>query len=254
VYKRQQIGYRTTFLIAAVGALAAAWFVSRLRPVETKEGRRPRFVWKRRYSLFYLLNVFSGARKQVFMTFGPWVLVQVFGEPPQTIAKLWIVASAIGIFFQPQLGRLIDRVGERVVLIGGSLALMGVCLGYGFAEEMPIANPVRLVYICYVLDHLLFATGIARATYLDKIAESREDIHPSLSLGVTIDHAVSMSIPALGGLVWMVYGYPYVFLGATAIAVMNMIAAAFIRVPPRRTEAQGVRVGGGRDWSKLDGK
>lgn len=244
-----QIGYRTTFLIAAVGALAAAGFVSRLRPVETKQARRPRFVWKRRYSLFYLLNVFSGARKQVFMTFGPWVLVAVFGEPPQTIAKLWIVASAIGIFFQPQLGRLIDRVGERVVLIGGSLVLIGVCLGYGFAEEMPIANQVRVVYVCYVLDHLLFATGIARATYLDKIAESREDIHPSLSLGVTIDHAVSMSIPALGGLVWMVYGYPYVFVGATAIAVMNMIAAAFIRVPQRRTEAQG-----GRDWSNLDGK
>jgi len=231
------VGYGTTFLIAAVGALVAAGFVSRLKPVETKEARRPRFVWKRRYSLFYLLNVFSGARKQVFMTFGPWVLVKVFGQPPQTIAKLWIVAAAIGIFFQPQLGKLIDRVGERVVLIGGSFALIGVCLGYGFAGEMPIANQVWVVYVCYVLDHLLFATGIARATYLDKIAESREDIHPSLSLGVTIDHAVSMSIPALGGLVWMVYGYPYVFLGAAGIAVMNMIAAAFIRVPRRRTEA-----------------
>ena len=88
-----------------------------------------------------------------------------------------------------------------------------------------------IAYVCYVIDNLIFATGMARATYLDKIAEHEEDIHASLSMGVTIDHAVSMSIPALGGIVWVRYGYPWVFVAAAAIAVLNLVAAGFIRVP-----------------------
>ncbi|NIR03210.1 MAG: MFS transporter, partial [Gemmatimonadales bacterium] len=95
------------------------------------------------------------------------------------------------VFVQPQIGKLIDRFGERAILMANSLLMIGVCLGYGFARELPLRNPVWLVYACYVLDHILFATGMARATYLDKIADNEDDIHASLSLGVTIDHAVS---------------------------------------------------------------
>jgi len=226
--------YRTTFLIAACGALVAAFFVSRIGPLPARPAQRPKFVWKRRYSLYYLLNVFSGARKQVFITFGPWVLIKVFGEPAPTIAKLWMVACAIGIIFQPQLGRLIDRLGERTILMADAALLIAVCMGYGFSRELPLANPVRLVYVCYVLDNVLFAASLARTTYLDKLAENESDVHASLSLGVTIDHAVSMTIPTLGGLVWVVYGFPYVFLGAAGIAVLNLAAAAFVRVPGRR--------------------
>lgn len=224
-------GYTTMFAIAACGAVAAAIALSRLKPLPTRTAQRPKIVVKRRYTLFYWLNVFSGARKQIFITFGPWVLVKVFGEPAPTIAKLWIVSSAIGIVFQPQLGKLIDRLGERAILMADALILIGVCLGYGFAEQLPLANPVWLVYACYVLDRLLFATGMARSTYLSKIAEDDSDVHASLSLGVSIDHAVSMSLPALGGLLWVQYGYPYVFLAAAVIAALNLFAAGFIRVP-----------------------
>jgi MFS family permease len=225
------IGYRGTFLIAAAGAVMAALFIGLLRPLPKREGRRPKLVVKRRYGLFYLLNVFSGARKQIFLVFGVWVLVKVFEQPASMIAKLWIVASALGIVFQPLLGKLIDRVGERAVLMANAVVIIIICLGYGFAHLLPIDHPVWIVYACYVIDNLIFATGMARATYLDKIAEHEEDIHATLSMGVTIDHAVSMSLPAVGGLVWVLYGYPWVFVGAAAIAVLYLIAAAFIRVP-----------------------
>jgi predicted MFS family arabinose efflux permease len=130
-------------------------------------------------------------------------------------------------------------VGERFVLMAGAGLLVAVCLGYGFADQLPLANPVRLVYVCYVLDHVLFATAMARATYLAKIAESEEDIHATLALGVSIDHAVSMSIPTVGGIVWAKYGYPYVFLGAAAIAVLNLVAAAFVRAPGEGSAGDG---------------
>jgi MFS family permease len=225
------IGYRGTFLIAAAGAVVAALFIGLLRPLPKREGRRPKLVVKRRYGLFYLLNVFSGARKQIFLVFGVWVLVKVFEQPASMIAKLWIVASALGIVFHPLLGKLIDRVGERAILMANAAVIVIICLGYGFAHLLPIAHPVWIVYACYVIDNLVFATAMARATYLDKIAEHEEDIHATLSMGVSIDHAVSMSLPAVGGMVWEHYGYPWVFVGAAAIAVLNLIAAAFIRVP-----------------------
>ncbi|UCC67629.1 MAG: MFS transporter, partial [Armatimonadota bacterium] len=210
-----------------------------------RSGRRPKLVLKRRYSLYYVLNIFSGARKQIFLTFGPWVLIKVFGEPAPTIAKLWIVASAIGIVFQPQLGKLIDRFGERAILMTNALLLIGVCIGYGFAHQMPLARPVQLVYVCYVLDNVLFATGIARATYLDKIADQESDIHASLSLGVSIDHAVSMSLPALGGLLWVKHGFSSVFVAAAVLAALNLAAASLIRTP-RRMASDGSVVSGGQ--------
>ncbi len=230
------IGYRGTFLIAMCGALVASIFVGLIRPLPKRAGRRPKLVLKRRYSLFYLLNVFSGARKQIFLTFGVWVLIKVFEQPAYTIAKLWIVASALGILVQPQLGKLIDRIGERAILMADAVVIVIICLGYGFAERLPLAHPVWVVYVCYVIDNVVFATAIARATYLDKIAEQESDIHASLSVGVSIDHAVSMSIPALGGIVWVVSGYPWVFVGAAGIAALNLIAAAFVKVPRGHVE------------------
>ncbi|MBT5872035.1 MAG: MFS transporter, partial [Candidatus Latescibacteria bacterium] len=77
---------------------------------------------------------------------------------------------------------------------------------------------------------------------LDKIAVKKDDLTASLSLGVTIDHAISMSIPTLGGLVWIYYGYQYVFIGAAGVALLTLMAASLIRVPPPES-AQQVEVG-----------
>ena len=119
-----------------------------------------------------------------------------------------------------------------------ALLLIGVCLGYGFARGLPLAHPVRLVYLCYILDNVLFACGMARSTYVDKIAESVSDIHATLSIGVSIDHAVSMSLPAAAGLLWALHGgnsgYPYVFLVAACLAAGNLVAASFVRIPALR--------------------
>ncbi len=235
------LSYRAMFITAGAFALVAASALSRLHPLPARPGQRPKLVLKRRYSLYYLLCVFSGARKQIFITFGPWVLIKVFGEPAPTIAKLWIVACVIGIFFQPRLGRLIDRVGERAILMADAVLIALICLGYGFAQRLPLVHPVHLVYACYVLDQVVFACGMARATYLDKIAESEADVHASLSVGVSIDHAVSMSIPILGGLLWIRAGYSAVFVAAACVAVGNLFAASFLSAPrpgPRFAEAE----------------
>ncbi len=202
---------------------------------------RPRFAWNRRYWLYYVLSFLFGARKQVFITFGPWVLVKVFHQPATIFAQLWIAASVLGLVFQPLLGRAIDRFGERRVLMVDAVLIFLVCLGYGLAHHLD-ARPVALglLYTCFVLDQLLFGTGMARDIYLARIAVNRADVAPSLSLGVSINHIVSMSIPALGGWAWMVYGYQSVFLAAALLALVMLGFASRIR--PQTTPAVGSAV------------
>ena len=226
------LGYSPVFVLAALVSLVGGYSYWVMRPIEGHTGNRPTFIMRKRYTLFYLLNILFGARKQIFITFGPWVLIKVFGEPVSTIAWLHLVASGIGMFFSPQLGKIIDRFGERLVLMVDAVLLVGVCIGYGFAEGMGLGSmAVDIIYASFVLDLVLFNVGIARTTYASKISAKKDDLTATLSLGITIDHAVSMSIPTLGGLVWVVYGYQHVFIGAAIVALLTLLATSFITIP-----------------------
>jgi hypothetical protein len=88
---------------------------------------------------------------------------------------------------------------------------------------------IWLLYACLVMDQLLFGVNMARDTYMSKIALKPEHVGPSLSLGITINHAVSMSVPSLGGLLWIKYGHQWVFIGAAGIAVMMMVFTSRVR-------------------------
>jgi len=226
--KHFEVDYAVTFTVGGVAAIcgAVAFFVMRLPEAHLE---RPKFVWNRKYWLYYVLAFLFGARKQIFLTFGPWVLIRVFRQPAYVIAQLWLASAVVGVFFQPWLGRLIDRIGERKVLVADSVAVFVVCMGYGFAHRLGSETAALwLLYVCYVGDHLLFGVNMARTTYISKIAVRREDVAPTLSLGITINHAVSMSMPALGGLAWVHFGHPSVFLFAAAIAVVMLVFSARI--------------------------
>lgn len=226
--------YPSIFWVGAAASAVAVIFWLAMPKVGHGEAR-PRLVVKRRYRLFYALCLLFGARKQVFITFGPWVLVRVFKQPAYVFAQLNTAGALVGLFFQPLLGHLIDRFGERVILVGESLLMVGVSLCYGFAQGLlgeRLGLPglaLGAVLVCFVVDQVLFAVGMARTTYLSKIAERREDVTPSLSLGVSINHVVSMSLPTLGGFVWERYGYEWVFVGAAVIAVLNIFLALQVR-------------------------
>jgi len=225
--------YTITFVAGGIAALLGAVVYLRLRPVHG-QAQRAKMVIKRRYSLYYWLCALFGARKQVFITFAPWVLVTIYGQPASTFAKLWIVSSVLGVFFQQGLGDLIDRWGERRVLMADGGALVLICMGYAFANRMglPPGWPVWVLYGCYIMDQLLFGVENARSAYLAKIADRPEDVSPSLSMGITINHAVSMMVPFIGGrYVWDRYGYEWVFVGAAALSVMTIIAASLVRTP-----------------------
>jgi hypothetical protein len=228
-----RLSYTATFVAGGIAALCGAVCLAGMRMPDAHL-RRPRFIWRKAYWLFYTLEVLSGARKQVFMTFGPWVLVKLYDQPAYRFAQLWIVGGLLGVLVQPLAGRLIDRVGERKVLMVDAVLMMAVCGGYALGSHLPSRLAVLgLLFSCYVLDHLLFGLNMARATYLAKTAVRPEDVAPTLSLGVTVNHAVSMVVPALGGLLWVRCGFQSVFYAAAGVALLTLFFASQMRVPTR---------------------
>ncbi len=238
----QEWQFDLSFYVGAAACVFAFVFFFSLKSVGS-HSKRPALVLKKQYSLYYILNVLFGARKQVFLTFGRWVLVTIFKQAPATFAKLSITASVIGIWFTPLVGRLIDRLGERKILMVDSFVLMLVCLGYGGARHIGLSEngALMVAFACYVVDQLMFAVGMARDTYMSKIAESEEDLTASLSVGITINHLIAMTVPALGGLLWKAHGYEYVFLAAGIMALSMTYFASKIRVP-KSAELQEVEV------------
>jgi len=223
-----ELSYSLVFALAALATVAAGISISRMN-MPSSTAPRIAFIFKRRYRLYYLLNILFGARKQIFLTFGPWVLIKIFQQPVSTLALLGLIGTFLGIFFKPALGIAIDRVGERAIILIESLLLVLVCLGYGFAPALfPTAIAFLVSSACFIADTLLFACNMARATYLHKIVETPADLTPTLSMGVTLDHAVSMTIPFFAGILWEQTGFQYVFLSAAILALFNFVAATQI--------------------------
>ncbi|MBN1372997.1 MAG: MFS transporter [Anaerolineaceae bacterium] len=230
--------FQLTFTLAAVGFVIAAvllFSMQRGRPQPSGEILK----LKKEYRLYYILAVLYGSRKQLFITFAPWVLVTVFNQPTQTLATLITVGGIIGIIFQPILGRAIDRFGERTVLISEAVLLVFVCFGYGFARSfLPEGTAFLVVCGCYLLDQMLMSVSMARSTYMKKIALKPDDIQPALAAGVSIDHIFSISLALLGGVIWNQFGYQYVFLMGVVIAAINIFAASHIRLPKQLVAIQ----------------
>jgi predicted MFS family arabinose efflux permease len=219
-----------SFTIAAAGLLISSLLLYAMKP-DNPYPEHSKFTLRKKYGLYYWLCILFGTRKQIFLTFAPWVLVTVFNKSTATLAILYTVGSVIGIFFNPLLGRAIDRFGERRILMAEAFILIFVCIGYGFSRILFSEDTAFLVSsACYIGDYLLMSVGIARATYLKKIAVKPEDISQTLSMGMSIDHVFSITIALLSGLVWKTFGYQYVFLLGGVIAVVNLFSASRIRI------------------------
>jgi len=203
-------------------------------PREKQSKKRFVFILKKRYKLFYLLASLFGIRKQLFLVFAPWLLIKRYEQGPENIALLLFVAAAIGIFVKPYLGKLIDKFGERKVLFIDSLAIILISIFYAFTPLI-FADSVAIwiLYSCFIADELLYSLRTARTTYLYRIAETKSDITPTLSMGISIEHIVSMIAPFFAGWIWIQYGFQWVFIMAAGVAIITAIVTLKI---PRHSE------------------
>jgi predicted MFS family arabinose efflux permease len=223
--------FKLSFLVAALFYLAASLLIFSMHPGTTHK-RGAHLTFHKEYLLYYWLSILFGSRKQIFLTFAPWVLVTVFHQPTAILASLLTISGAAGIFFQPVLGRAIDRLGEKTVLMAEALLLIVVCAGYGFGQTFfSERTAFIIVCCCFVADQLLMSVNMARSTYLKKIAVRPEHVTPALTMSVSLDHVFSIAIALTGGLLWAACGYQSVFIAGACIAAVNFISALFIKVP-----------------------
>jgi len=229
-FKFLNFNFSISFTIAAIGLLVSALLLYAMRPDEPHP-EHSKFTLRKEYRLYYWLCILFGTRKQIFLTFAPWVLVTIFKQSTAVVATLITIGGAIGIFFNPLMGKAIDRFGERRILMCEAVVLVFVCVGYGFSRMfLPENSAFLLAAACFIIDQLLMFTGIARATYLKKIAVKPEDVSQTLSMGVSIDHIFSITIALLSGYIWNAFGYQYVFLLGSCIAVVNLFSASRILI------------------------
>jgi len=224
--------FAVSFVLAALSLLAAAFFLYRMSPGDSRPAAL-HLVFYKEYRLYYWLCILFGTRKQIFITFAPWVLVTVFHQPTAIIAWLLTIGAIIGIITQPIIGKMIDRLGERTMLSLEAALLIVVCAGYGFSGSLFSEHTAFIIAaVCYIADQMLISVGIARATYLKKIALDPAHIMPTLSLAVSLDHVFSIAIALCGGIIWNTIGYQAVFICGALIAFVNLLSARHIKTRP----------------------
>ncbi len=192
-------------------------------------------VIRKRYWLWYALVFMSGARRQIFVVFAGFLMVQKFGFSAGEMSLMFLANMAMTIYLAPKIGRLIGRIGERRMLIIEYVGLIAVFTGYAFASEAWMGVAL------YIVDHVFFAMAIAIKTYFQKIADPA-DIASSSGVSFTISHIVAIVIPAAFGFLWLT-SPAYVFLSGTVMAAVSLVLALMVpRDPEPGNESMIFRV------------
>jgi MFS family permease len=223
------LGYRIVFGIAAALMVAAAMVASALKETKLKAPRQ-RFYFAKKFHKFYMLEVFYGARKQIFLTFAPYVLIREYGADPSIMAILFAICAIFVMLLSPLIGRLIDKVGYKAVMVGDTLILIVVCLLYGYAHRIfPFHIAFIVVCINFILDQIISIASMASNVYVKEIASNQEEITATLSTGISVNHIFSIFIALLGGWVWKATGIEVLFTISAVLGVVNSIYAATIK-------------------------
>ncbi len=180
--------------------------------------------FKKEYWLFYLLTFLSGARRQIFMVFAGFLLVEKFGVDIHNMVILLLINSLLNMYFAPKIGKFIANFGERTSLRLEYIGLMIVFISYAFVDN------VYLAFFLYLLDHILFSMAIALKTYFQKIANPK-DIASASAVSFTINHIAAVFLPAVLGIVWL-YSYHLVFIIGAIIALSSFLLAYLIPKTP----------------------
>jgi MFS family permease len=203
---------RSMYLVAGASATLAAFACLGIyRRIKTPG---PRLVFRRKYGLYYLLCFLDGWRKQVFICFAGFLLVKVYHTSLESMLILQGVVQVFGYFAAPRVGRLIDRIGERRVLIAYYLSIMFVFIGYAFIPN------VHILYGLFIADGAIWVLAMALTTYVGRIAPKAEHTQ-TLSMGVAMNHVAAVSMPLLGGLLWQ-YGYRWTFMIGIVAAIVSV--------------------------------
>jgi predicted MFS family arabinose efflux permease len=191
---------------------------------EAKTEQNKTLFLRKTYWLYYLLTFLSGARRQIFMVFAGFLLVEKFGYSAAAISLLFLVNYIFNLFFAAKIGKLIGVLGERRALSIEYIGLIVVFSAYAIVDNAKLAG------LLYIIDHFFFAFAIAISTYFQKIARP-DDIASTAAVSFTINHIAAVGLPAILGIIWL-QSNALVFMIGAVIALMSLLLSQLIPNSP----------------------
>jgi predicted MFS family arabinose efflux permease len=223
------------FIISALLLFAVfilMFYLERNVHEDIRTNKKVKFIFRKEYKYYYILVIMFGVQKQMMIVYGPWVLIELVGKGADTLAILGMIGAFVGIFFIPAIGRWLDRFGIKAILYVDALSFIGVYLIYGLLSAgffsgrlATVGLPVFFAYALFIVDKMSNQLGMVRSIYLRTIAVDPSDVTPTLSLGLSIDHVVSITCAFLGGIVWTYWGPQYIFFLAAGLSCVNLYVA-----------------------------
>ena len=239
------LGNKTALFKPVFAASAAVVMLGFLASLRIRGDSRPdpskrRFYFHKKYTKYYMLELFYGARKQVFFTFGPYVLVLFYGASAMDISILFTISAVCSYFASPLVGKIIDRLGYKIVMISDTLILVVVCFFYGFAHHI---FPMRVAFIVccanYILDSVISLASMASNVYVQDLADNSDEMRMTISTGVSVNHFITILVALFGGWIWKTLGIETLFILSAILGLCNSAYAATIK-----TKAAGQTLSG----------
>ncbi len=229
-WDRFDLSYNTVFMAAGgLTAVLALFCLIAYPQFDAPTPQTKKIVLRRRYWLYYALQFMAGARRQIFVVFAGFMMVERFGFEVHQLTSLYLINLIINMACAPLLGRAVTVFGERRTLILEYTGLTVIFAAYGGIYWFGWG--VLLAAVLYVIDHVLFALALALKTYFQKIADPA-DIAPTAAVAFTINHIAAVFLPALLGLLWVV-SPGAVFALAAGMALISLSLSLLI---PRHPE------------------
>ena len=225
--------YKLFFALAAGLAAVSMIFSFRIRGKSATDKHRRRFYFHKKYTKYYMLEMFYGARKQVFFTFGPYVLILFYGANAAMVSLLFAVSAIACFFAAPLVGRIIDKIGYKTVMVTDTLVLVIVCFFYGFAHHLFPKN-IAFIVCCvnYILDAIISLASMASNVYVQDLADNPDEVKATISTGVSINHVITIFIALFGGWIWQALGIETLFIVSAVLGLCNSAYAATIKTRP----------------------
>lgn len=207
---------------ATLAIVIFCWLFFPEFPQKARQHRH--LIFRKRYWLYYGLTFLSGARRQIFIVFAGFLMVEKFGYGVAEVSALFLINAILNMLFAGRIGRIIGVVGERTALVFEYVGLIGVFTAYAFVQNAHVAAGL------YIVDHFFFALAIAIKTYFQKIADPA-DIASSAGVSFTINHIAAVVLPAMLGVLWL-NSPAAVFLVGAGLAGLSLLLSLNIPATP----------------------
>jgi len=228
---------KSIYLIGGVSTILIAIFCWVYFPhFEGQVEQHKKLKLHRRYWLYYALTFMGGARRQIFVVFSGFLMVEKFGFSAADIALMFIANGVLNMFFAPLIGQLIKKIGERKTLTIEYVGLIVIFSSYAIVSDPMVAVGL------YIVDHILYSMAIAQKTYFQKIADPK-DMAQTAGVAFSINHCAAIVLPALYGLLWISSPSLVFFTGAAMAGVSLVLARLVPEKPEPGAEVQWPTIG-----------